>query len=639
MKKCAICGEKLDEHLMQCSRGHSIFSSPRSKVYSCDTRLVEKILQQSFPGIAEEEIAYLLDEITRVFIRNRMPVTKEKVDLIGNNLRQGLLECRLREEKKREEEHKQREEKARKQREEEARNQREEQARKEREEEYKQRYEEYKQARKQREEEYKRLEEETRKQREEKRKQIERRAEAGSRARRLRRPTQHIQPDSSPTFGVHEDYEADIPVVARLNDIDMQAAILEYIMNANLKACPLPPAQEADVAVSTNQQFWDLARSNQRRIGLKWIKLDGFSLLDWFPRSPGLYYKESAQQARHMARDYLRMRGNCLVYEPEGKVHMINGGVGSLRFKPTKIFNEDCWLCTATSDSYCHTGVPVAIPSDLFDNWDYDYDNIFEITGQIRYVPKLLEQYYSHMSQIPQFYILVESINRLRRQSNSRPLLISPLVFFSTLGDKYAAFVNCSIKEDSQISEAANWILDYVEGYSGEVLTNFDQQQPQFCNAPFALEKLMNGQITIHDVERLDIGRANLICEAVQKIQSIETTLVMNNQGDVYNVGQAGAVGKYARSYSNTFVQSEQKQTLANAAEEIQNLLKQLEQVYPNATVTDKVAYVNDETTPGFKRRVVGALQAGSEAAIEDFLDNPYVNVVKAIVKGWIKPE
>ena len=61
--------------------------------------------------------------------------------------------------------------------------------------------------------------------------------------------------------------------------------------------------------------------------------------------------------------------------------------------------------------------------------------------------------------------------------------------------------------------------------------------------------------------------------------------------------------------------------------------------VYPNATVTDKVAYVNDETTPGFKRRVVGALQAGSEAAIEDFLDNPYVNVVKAIVKGWIKPE
>ena len=112
----------------------------------------------------------------------------------------------------------------------------------------------------------------------------------------------------------------------------------------------------------------------------------------------------------------------------------------------------------------------------------------------------------------------------------------------------------------------------------------------------------------------------------------------MNNQGDVYNVGQAGAVGKYARSYNNTFIQ-EQKQTLAKAAEEIQNLLKQLEQTHPNATETDKVAYVNDETTPSFKRRVVGALQAGGEAAIEEFLDNPYVSVGKAVVKGWLKPE
>jgi predicted phage gp36 major capsid-like protein len=113
----------------------------------------------------------------------------------------------------------------------------------------------------------------------------------------------------------------------------------------------------------------------------------------------------------------------------------------------------------------------------------------------------------------------------------------------------------------------------------------------------------------------------------------------MSNTGDTYNVSQAGAVGKYARSDNNTFIQSEQKQTLAEAAAEIQRLLKQLEQTNPNVTEAEKVAYVNDETTPSFKRRVVGALQAGGEAAIEEFLDNPYVNVGKAVVKGWIKPE
>jgi hypothetical protein len=115
--------------------------------------------------------------------------------------------------------------------------------------------------------------------------------------------------------------------------------------------------------------------------------------------------------------------------------------------------------------------------------------------------------------------------------------------------------------------------------------------------------------------------------------------LDMSNTGDTYNVSQAGAVGKYARSDNNTFIQSEQKQTLAEAAAEIQRLLKQLEQTNPNVTEAEKVAYVNDETTPSFKRRVVGALQAGGEAAIEEFLDNPYVNVGKAVVKGWIKPE
>ena len=79
--------------------------------------------------------------------------------------------------------------------------------------------------------------------------------------------------------------------------------------------------------------------------------------------------------------------------------------------------------------------------------------------------------------------------------------------------------------------------------------------------------------------------------------------------------------------------ESKEKRTLAEAAAEIQELLKQLEESNPTATEPEKIAHVNDETTPSFKRRVVAALQAGGEAAIEKFLDNPYVNVGKAIVK------
>jgi hypothetical protein len=102
----------------------------------------------------------------------------------------------------------------------------------------------------------------------------------------------------------------------------------------------------------------------------------------------------------------------------------------------------------------------------------------------------------------------------------------------------------------------------------------------------------------------------------------------------------ANQVSDNARQQANQYIHlSEPKKTLAEAANEIQQLLQQLEKTNPDATEIEKVVYVNDETTPSFKRRIVGALQAGGESAIEEFLDNSYVNVVKAIIKGWMKPE
>jgi len=97
----------------------------------------------------------------------------------------------------------------------------------------------------------------------------------------------------------------------------------------------------------------------------------------------------------------------------------------------------------------------------------------------------------------------------------------------------------------------------------------------------------------------------------------------------------ANQVSDNARQQANQHIHlSEPKKTLAEVANEIQQLIQQLEKTNPNATEAEKVAYVNDETTPSFKRRAVGALQAGSEAAIEEFLDNPYINVGKAVLKG-----
>ncbi|NEO51959.1 MAG: hypothetical protein F6K54_01945 [Okeania sp. SIO3B5] len=84
---------------------------------------------------------------------------------------------------------------------------------------------------------------------------------------------------------------------------------------------------------------------------------------------------------------------------------------------------------------------------------------------------------------------------------------------------------------------------------------------------------------------------------------------------------------------------SEEKKTLAEAAAEIQRLLEQLELSNPNATEVEKVAHVNRKITPTLKSRAVAALKAGTEVAIEELLDNSYINLGKAVIKSWMKPE
>ena len=82
---------------------------------------------------------------------------------------------------------------------------------------------------------------------------------------------------------------------------------------------------------------------------------------------------------------------------------------------------------------------------------------------------------------------------------------------------------------------------------------------------------------------------------------------------------------------------SERKQTLAEAAVEIQQLLMELEKSNPTATEEEKVAYVNDETPADVKSRVASALKAGSISALDTLVDNsPFSNFAKAIVEGLI---
>jgi hypothetical protein len=116
--------------------------------------------------------------------------------------------------------------------------------------------------------------------------------------------------------------------------------------------------------------------------------------------------------------------------------------------------------------------------------------------------------------------------------------------------------------------------------------------------------------------------------------QSIRTGDVV---GGVVSTGSVG--GSISVSSVNSMTKSEPRQTLAEAAEEIQRLLKQLEATNPEATEPQKISYIDISTKPALKQRAIAALKEGGETAIEEFfLENKYLKVGKAIIKGWLQP-
>ncbi|MGG6267531.1 hypothetical protein [Leptolyngbya sp. AN10] len=100
------------------------------------------------------------------------------------------------------------------------------------------------------------------------------------------------------------------------------------------------------------------------------------------------------------------------------------------------------------------------------------------------------------------------------------------------------------------------------------------------------------------------------------------------NKGEAHNVNVGQTINNYSKNPE-----------LAATVTAIQQLLQQLEQSNPGVTETEQIVYVNEETTPSFKRRAASALQVGGETAIDEFiLDNKHLKVVKAIIKGWLQP-
>jgi hypothetical protein len=394
----------------------------------------------------------------------------------------------------------------------------------------------------------------------------------------------------------------------------LEAFLRDHLRNLNLKHRARIPADAPDLRFTENEHFWTDVLG-EASVQMKWIELMDFALSDWFPRSPGLYHDPHARWEREVAERHITEKDGVRIYAPMGKIHMIHGGIGSVRFKPIQIEGRLCQLCTASSDRLCHTGVPLAIPIDLLNRVEFDYRRRYRLLGEMRFLPDFLEQYFYHLERLPQIYVLVEELEATGKAKTD--IEITPMVFFQaqlgpdeTDGRDYVTYVTAPSTDKRGLDQAADWIAWYVSHYNGRIVSNYDQQQPAFRDAPFSLQNVMGGRLRRDSFEGIHIREAKVICDTVLKIQAHEVNMSDNvtitiGDGNVFN-GDA-FIGNRLRDIYTKVKKGENNNQLRSTLEGLTVAITKMTEGMPKAdaerVVNDLQTLSNEAVSPSPRRK------------------------------------
>jgi hypothetical protein len=88
------------------------------------------------------------------------------------------------------------------------------------------------------------------------------------------------------------------------------------------------------------------------------------------------------------------------------------------------------------------------------------------------------------------------------------------------------------------------------------------------------------------------------------------------------------------------FIDASSKQNLAEAAQEIQELLEQLSNTYSSSTNTEQMIVATKaveiiERNPVLKKKIINAIKAGGSEMLRELAKHPAINVFLAALEGW----
>ncbi|WP_103667132.1 hypothetical protein [Pseudanabaena sp. BC1403] len=118
---------------------------------------------------------------------------------------------------------------------------------------------------------------------------------------------------------------------------------------------------------------------------------------------------------------------------------------------------------------------------------------------------------------------------------------------------------------------------------------------------------------------------------------------IKNNQISIMSPGGINTVTDMSVNHinQNIDIDSKTKQTLAEAAKEIQDLLEQLSKIYPTTTTAEKgsiavKAMEEIEKKPNTKSKILKALKVGGAAALMELTNNPIVKILTPMLESLL---
>jgi hypothetical protein len=396
--------------------------------------------------------------------------------------------------------------------------------------------------------------------------------------------------------------------------LDTQLGVRELMMPAE------PTHVAKEISFDDTFEFWRDAYADRLR-ATRTVVLRNVFLSEWFPRSPGLYDSESAKRARDDAMQYQlspslrssleRSRAYGLdgitLYDPYGKMAMLEGGIGCLRLVKKPTHEGYMWFMSASSTLRAEQGVPLGVPDELYERHIEYLEEAgllpCTVVGTLRLIPERLTALYRHYSGVPRLYVQVEELRATSQQLSGTPvvgaavLCRAPLRGHAEIVATYADFVPGRHGKQGNVGlqDGVMFLEDYIDHVlEGEVIVDFDEQMPRFSKAEFSLSKVSNGQLEEEGVSRF-ADAFDLSDERIKDLMQDQRqfNLVVREMtvtGDFFSNIGAGAVIVNRSTLTNALNKYESE------APEVSEALKQLAKAVADSGNVDAAENLNELT-------------------------------------------